>query len=117
MLSVKQCTQNDFVYGELGRCSFQLTRYCNIIKCWLKNLHCSEMKYVKIIYNMFYNDCINFPNKLTWVMLLRNLLGNLGFIDVWLQPSVGERVLFLNLVKQRLKRLTMNSFRKKIFSF
>ena len=60
------------------------------------------MKYVRIIYNMLYNDCINFPNKVTWVTLLRNLLGNLGFMDVWLQQSVGDRVLFLNLVKQRL---------------
>ena len=101
-LSVKQCTQNNFVYGELRRCSFQLTRYCNIIKYWLKFLHCSEMKYVRIIYNMLYNDCINFPNKVTWVTLLRNLLGNLGFMDVWLQQSVGDKVLFLNLVKQRL---------------
>ena len=102
LLSVKQCTQNDFVYGELGRCSFQLTRYRNIIKYWLKILHCSEIKYVRIIYNMLYNDCINFPNKVTWVTLLRDLLGNLGFMDVWLQQSVGDRVLFLNLVKQRL---------------
>ena len=102
LLSVKQCTQNDFVYGELGRCSLQLTRYRNIIKYWLKILHCSEIKYVRIIYSMLYNDCINFPNKVTWVTLLRNLLGNLGFMDVWLQQSVGDRVLFLNLVKQRL---------------
>ena len=99
LLSVKQCTQNDFVYGELGRCSFQPTRYRNIIKYWLKILHCPEMKYVRIIYNMLYNDCINFPNKVTWVTLLRDLLGNLGFMDVWLQQSVGDRVLFLNLVK------------------
>ena len=102
LLSVKQCTQNDFVYGEIGRCSFQLTRYRNIIKYWLKILHCSEMKYVRIIYNMLFNDCITFPNKVTWVTLLRDLLGNLGFMDVWLQQSVGDRVLLLNLVKQRL---------------
>ena len=60
------------------------------------------MKYVRIIYNMLNNDCINFPNKVTWVILLRDLLGSLGFMDVWLQQSVGGRVLFLNLVKQRL---------------
>ena len=60
------------------------------------------MKYVRLIYNMLYNDCINFPNKVTWVTLLRDLLGNLSFMDVWLQQSVGNRVLFLNLVKQRL---------------
>ena len=60
------------------------------------------MKYVRIIYNMLFNDCINFPNKVTWVTLLHDLLGNLGFMAVWLQQSVGDRVLFLSLVKQRL---------------
>ena len=45
------------------------------------------MKYVRKIYNMLYNDCINFPSKVTWVMLLRDLFGNLGFMDVWLQQS------------------------------
>ena len=61
------------------------------------------MKYVRIIYNMLYNDCINFHNKVTWVTLLRTLLGNLGFMDVLVQQSVGDRVLFFfNLVKQRL---------------
>ena len=60
------------------------------------------MKYVRIIYNILYNDCINFPNKVTWVTLLRDLLGYLGFMAVWLQQSFGDRVLFLNLVKQRL---------------
>ena len=69
LLSFKQCTQNDFVYGELGRSSFQLTRYCNIIKYWLKILHRSEMKYARIIYNMLYNDCVNFPKKVTWGIL------------------------------------------------
>ena len=58
-LSVKQCTQNEFVYGELGRCSFQLSRYCSIIKYWLNILHCSEMKCVRKMYNMLYNACIN----------------------------------------------------------
>ena len=53
------------------------------------------MKYVRIIYNMLYNDCINFPNKVTWVTLHRDLLGNLGFMDVWLQQSIGDRVYFL----------------------
>ena len=59
------------------------------------------MKYVRIVDNMSYNDCINFYNKATWVTLLHDILGNLGFMDVWLQQSVGDRVLFLNLVKQR----------------
>ena len=75
------------------------------------------MKYVRIIYNMLYNDCINFPNKVTWVMLLRDLLGNLGFMDVWLQQSVGDRVLFLNLVKQRLTDQFIQNWNSRLSDF
>ena len=95
LFSAKQCTQNDFVCGELVRFSFQLTRYCNIIKYWLKIVLCSEMKYVRIIYNMLYNDCINFPNKVTWVTLLRNLLGNLGFMDFGCNKALAIEFYFL----------------------
>ena len=79
-----------FVCGELDKCSFQLTRYNNIMKYLLKITLCSKMKYVRIVYNMLHNDCINFPNKVTWVTLLRNSLDNIGFMDVWWQQSVGS---------------------------
>ena len=36
ILGVKQSTQNDFVYGELGRIDFQARRYITIIKYWFK---------------------------------------------------------------------------------
>ena len=102
LLSVKQCTQNDFVYGELGRYSFQNIRYYKGIKYWIKILRCHETKYVKIVYNVLYDDCLNQPNKLSWATLLRDLLSNLGFMDVWIQQNVGNENIFLSLVKQRL---------------
>ena len=34
LLSVKQCMQNDFVYGELGRDSFQKYKMLFLILCW-----------------------------------------------------------------------------------
>ena len=33
-VKVKRSTQNDFVYGELGRIDFQCMRYFNIIIYW-----------------------------------------------------------------------------------
>ena len=90
LLSVKQCTQNDFVYGELGRCSFQNKRFFNIIKYWVKILQCSDTKYMKIVYDLLYNDCLNFPSKISWATLLRDLLGNLGFMEAWTQQNVGD---------------------------
>ena len=65
LLSVKQCTQNDFVYGELGRCHFQTQRFYNIIKYWLKIICCQDTKYVKIVYDMLLNDLNTYPNKVS----------------------------------------------------
>ena len=103
LLSVKQCTQNDFVYGELGRCSFLSKRCFSIIKYWLKIIHCQNTKYVKIVYDMLVSDFISFPNKISWVKLLYDLLGELGFMEAWIQQNVGNEHAFLSLVKQRLK--------------
>ena len=103
ILSVKQCTQNDFVYGELGRCNFQNKRFYTIIKYWLKIIHCQNTKYVKIVYDMLVNVFNVYPNKVSWVKLLHNLLGELGLMESWLQQNVGNVHGFLFIVKQRLK--------------
>ena len=103
LLSVKQCTQNDFVYGELGRCSLQNRRYFSIIKYWLKIIHCQNTKYVKIVYDMLVNDFNTRPNKVSWVKSLPDLMGELGFLEAWIQQNVGDERIFLSLVKQRLK--------------
>ena len=56
ILGVKKCTQNDFVYGELGRTSLSVGRCYNIIKYWLKILMCDDCKYIKYIYKMMLLD-------------------------------------------------------------
>ena len=38
MLGVKANTQNDFIYGELGRVNFQAQRFYIMIKYWTKLL-------------------------------------------------------------------------------
>ena len=64
LLGVKQSSQNDIIYGELGRTSFQLKkRYLMIIKYWLKNVLCPENRLIKIIYNMNLNDMESMPHK------------------------------------------------------
>ena len=90
LLSVKQCTQNDCVYGELGRYSFQNIRYYNIIKYWIKILHCREIKYVKIVYNVLHSDATDFPNKTSWVTLLRDLIGSLGIFSLDFRPFTSN---------------------------
>lgn len=40
-------TQNDFVYGKLGRTDYQSRRFIAIIKYWLKVISSDETKYIK----------------------------------------------------------------------
>ena len=103
LLGIKQCTQNDFVYGELGRTSCQCKRFFTIIRYWLKIIFCDENKFIKHIYNMMLRDLESMPEKENWAMLVKRLLCTLGFNNVWLAQGVGNVNSFLNLVKQRLQ--------------
>ena len=90
LLVLKKSTQNDFVYGKLGRTNYISKRYAIIIKYWFKNLTAPENKYIKLVYNMMLSDLELFPNKVNWVSLVRHLLMSLGFYQVWLNQGVGN---------------------------
>ena len=105
----------NFVYGELGRCHFQTQRFYNIIKYWLKIICCQDTKYVKIVYDILLNDLNTYPNKVSWVKLIRNLLGELGFMEAWLNQSVGDVKLFLYIVKQRLKDTFIQNWNARLY--
>jgi len=47
LLGVKRTTQNDVVYGELGRHTFQILRYINIVKYWVTLLHTDDNRYIR----------------------------------------------------------------------
>ena len=102
-LGVKQSTQNDFVYGELGRMNYQSRRYIIIIKYWLKVISSEESKYIKQIYNSMLNDLNLQPLKQNWASSVKNLLSRVGFLHVWEAQGVGNENAFLNIFKQRIK--------------
>ena len=58
---------------------------------------------MNIVYEILRSDIEVFPNKNNWASLLRDILSSLGFFDVWIFQGVGNKQLFLNLAKQRLK--------------
>ena len=102
LLGVKQTTQNDFIYGELGRTSLVVERHLRIIKYWLKICMSNENKYIKHVYNLLRADVQANPNQVFWTSLVRDLLCNLGMQYAWLERSVGNVSIFLNLIRQRL---------------
>ena len=54
VLRVKRCTQNDFVYGELGRAPMSIIRKITMVKYWSKIVH-SIMSFIfkRIIFTLF----------------------------------------------------------------
>jgi hypothetical protein len=105
LLSVKASTQNDFVYGELGRLNLISHRMFSVIKYWLKST-CSDSKYIKNTHLMLKNDtAVNESNVTNLVTYIKNLLTKLGFEHVWLNQGVENKELFLLILKQRIKNI------------
>ena len=102
LLGVKQSTQNNFVYGDLGRRNYQSCRYVNIVKYWLKVITKPDNKLVNILYKQMKNDFETNHTTINWAVLVRKLLCELGFYEVWLQQGVGNVNIFLSIFKQRV---------------
>ena len=82
LLGVKKTTQNNFVYGELGRINFQTRRFFIILKYWLKIVNTDENKFIKCIYQTMLTDIDINDRKTNWALLVKKLLSNLGFYEV-----------------------------------
>ena len=114
LLAVKQCTQNDFIYGETGRIPMILRRHYHIIKYWLKVISSSNHKLIKASYEMQLRDINILPNKLNWASEVRDLLFRLGFNEACYNQSVGNEALFLNSLKQRLKDIFIQEWHTRL---
>ena len=101
-LGVKQCTQNDFVYGELGRTSLLVDRHLRIIKYWLKYVMLIEISIYGMLIMYYCQISTSIQTRLIGFFLVRDLLSRLGFYYVWIQQGVGNPNAFMSEVRQRL---------------
>ena len=114
LLGVKKTTQNDFIYGELGRTTCITKQYLLIIKYWFKILHCGSTKYIKLAYQIMLRDLERNPAIKNWASLLRNLLFTMGFNEVWLQQGVGNYNNFISVFNQRLSDVFIQNWHSRI---
>ena len=98
----QKSTQNDFVYGELGRTTLITKRYLVIVKYWFKILMSNDSKNINLIYRMMLSDMESKPSTVNWASLVKHLLLSLGFYEVWLAQGVGNYNYFISIFKQRL---------------
>ena len=90
MLGVKKSTQNDFIYGELGRVSLQTSILYSVINYWFKILESEQTMYIKYAYKILVTDLENRPNSINWASKVIALLATIGFHEVWLSQGVGN---------------------------
>lgn len=103
LLHVKLSTQTDLILGELGRLPLQFNRFTRIVKYWLKLTQCKDTRYTKITYTTLVNDNERMPRKSNWASLVKDMLSELGFYEVWLYQGVGNIPYFVSVFKQRLR--------------
>jgi len=114
VLGVKSSTPNCFVYGEVGVYPLHVERKYKIIKFWIKILNASTDSYMKKIYLELVMLNVEFPEKVTWVSLLKKMLFDYGFSYVWMWQYVDNDVKFLSEFKQRLHDLYIQEWRTKV---
>ena len=101
LLGVKKSTQNDFVYGELGRVPMQIGRFVRIIKYWLNIVLGKKSLYVSKIYHVSVSE-MEGSNISCWSLSVKALLLSHGFGEAWYNQGVGDSTAFISLFKQRL---------------
>ncbi|MEW8542106.1 MAG: reverse transcriptase family protein, partial [Candidatus Thiodiazotropha sp.] len=114
LLKIKQSTQNDFVYGELGRVSLLVKRQVRIVKYWIKIVASNDCKYIKILYTDMLNEIDRNPRSVNWASLVRNLLESSGFAHVWFFQGVGDTNVFLNIFKTRINDIFIQGWRQRL---
>ena len=82
------------IYAELGRLQLQAVRKYKIIKYWAKLLSTDN-----IILKNCYLEMLNTESK-NWVKGVRDILFELGFINVWNEQTVNTNL--LPIIKQRI---------------
>ena len=100
LLGVKISTQNNFVYGELGRFPLRNTRILIIVKYWLNIVHGRKPLYVNLCYQNSLHD-LDSNNANGWTKSVRDLLFSMGFGEVWYNQGVGNCSAFISEFKQR----------------
>jgi hypothetical protein len=101
LLKVKRSTQNDFVYGILGRFPMVIIRYMRIIKYWINIVTAKKHLYINNLYSVSLTEIDN-PRRSCWARSVRDLLCSCGFAEAWINQGVGDTQAFLSQVKNRL---------------
>ena len=101
ILGVKKSTQNDFIYGLLGKVPMLIHRHFRIIKYWIKIISGQKSLYVNTLYMSSLAN-VDKKNSNNWAYNVKQLLCSTGFGDVWRDQGVVDPEGFCSAFKLRL---------------
>ena len=81
-MGLKRSTQDDFIYGSLGRFPMLVHRQARIIRYWVKIVSGEKPLYVNQLYALSLNS-IDSNSKDNWARNVKKLLCNSGYADIW----------------------------------
>ena len=118
VLCVKKSTPNCFVYGELGVYPLKIKLQMRAIKYWLKIIRLSlpHESYIRKIYLELLLVNVYFPNKVTWVTKVKDILFKCGMGFYWFDQKVVNENLFLKTLRQRLQDIYLQEWHSNLQS-
>ena len=116
VLGVKKATPNCYVYGELGIYPLKIEFQMRAIKYWLKiiSLNLPHESYIRKIYIELLLVNIHFPNTVTWITKIRDILFKCGMGSYWFDQKVGDEEVFLIVLRQRLTDMYLQEWHSNI---
>ena len=99
---MRQTTQNECIYGELGRMPLQIRRFVRIVKYWLNIVIGLKSHLVNICYSACVRT-LDVNTKPNWARSVRHLLCSNGFGEVWYNQGVGNIEAFIQVFKNTLR--------------
>ena len=103
IINVKQTTNNNALYSELGRYPLVIERRIRIVKYWFNVMRKSENNcIVNSVHNEMKSNIENDANSLFWLTKFKQLLEQNGFADVWMYPGSVNVKAFIPVFKTRL---------------
>ena len=102
------------VYGELERYPLYVTRYCRIIKFWLKILRFDNSKLIKLPHNCSFHEYLGDDSLKNWMTQVKDLLYVTGFGHDWFAQGVANEQEFLRHFKLRMKDIYLQDWNMKL---
>ena len=97
----------------MGVFPLHLERQARVVSYWLKIIALRESNPNSFVYEVYlelYNLSLTNPREVTWVTLIRDILNQHGFGNVWLRQGVTNKESFMGEIRLRIKDIYLQGW-------